>query len=46
MTIQAVAEYMREKDGKKAAEEAKALAVIEERERLEKEEKEALAQKE
>jgi hypothetical protein len=46
MTIQAAAEYMREKDGKKAAEETEAREAAEEKERLEREEQEAIATKE
>jgi len=46
MTIQAAAEYMREKDGKKAAEEREARDAADEKERLEREEQEAIAAKE
>lgn len=46
MTIQAAAEYMREKDGKKAAEERKVQEAEDEKVRLEQEEQEAIAAKE
>jgi len=46
MTIQAAAEYMRENDGKKAAEERQAKEATDEKERQEREEEEAIAAKE